>query len=82
MEDTTTSEVEKVTKKRKKMKKKAATPKTNGHAKSNGASKFAIAVQQDVGVLVRKLRAQMELETGERVSLSDAVRAAVEEKLE
>ena len=81
MEDLGTLEAEKVTKKRKKVAKKAKAAKTNGKATSSGSSKFAIAVQPDVGALVRKLRAQMELDSGERVSLSDAVRAAVEEQL-
>ena len=78
MEDLGTSEVEKP--KRKKAKKKVA-PKTNGKAKKTESPKFAMAVQPEVGRLVRQLRAQMELDSGERISLSDAVRAAVEDKL-
>jgi len=48
----------------------------------NGDAKASLAINEGTKKLVRKLRAQMELETGERISFSDAVTAAVEKALE
>jgi hypothetical protein len=48
----------------------------------NGDTKTGIAVTEDTKKLVRKLRAKMELESGERVSISQAIASAVENALE
>jgi hypothetical protein len=48
----------------------------------NGDTKTGIAITEDVKKLVRKLRAKMELESGDRVSISQAIASAVENALE
>jgi hypothetical protein len=58
----------------------AKTPKKSGPM--NGDTKTGIAVTEDTKKLVRKLRAKMELESGERVSISQAIASAVENALE
>ena len=49
---------------------------------SNGDAKASLAVNDHTKKLVRKLRAQMELESGDRVSFAEAITAAVEKALE
>jgi hypothetical protein len=48
----------------------------------NGDTKMGIAISANTKKLVTKLRAQIELETGERVSMSAAIASAVEKALE
>jgi len=57
---------------------KTATKKTA----TNGDAKASLAIDEGTKRLVRKLRAQMELETGNRVSFAEAITAAVEKALE
>jgi hypothetical protein len=56
--------------------------KTPKKAAMNGDTKTGIAVTEDTKRLVRKLRAKMELESGDRVSISEAIASAVENALE
>jgi hypothetical protein len=49
---------------------------------TNGDAKASLAIDEGTKRLVRKLRAKMELEDGERVSFSAAVAFAVEKALE
>lgn len=46
-------------------------------AKGNGAEKVGMAVTADAARQVRRLRASLELKTGDRVSNSDAITTAV-----
>ena len=48
----------------------------------NGDTKTGISITEDTKRLVRKLRAQMELESGDRISISEAIATAVEKALE
>jgi hypothetical protein len=59
---------------------KPATKATKAH--TNGDAKASLAIDESTKKLVRKLRAKMELEDGERVSFSAAVAFAVEKALE
>ncbi len=51
-------------------------------AHSNGDAKASLAINEGTKALVRKLRAKMEFESGERISFSAALTAAIEKALE
>jgi len=55
---------------------------TKAKRATNGDAKASLAIDEGTKRLVRKLRAKMELEDGERVSFSAAVAFAVEKALE
>jgi 16S rRNA U516 pseudouridylate synthase RsuA-like enzyme len=55
--------------------------KTKAKTATNGDAKASLAIDEGTKRLVRKLRAKMELENGERISFAETITFAVEQAL-